>query len=243
MTNRIPAYAPRQGVQALYFDGGASSATPIIDWLLNEGHTAQYHGPHDFNTREQYPSQAGMPWIAISLTYAERDGEGQVGTNFDMYEGYWIVRGSEGEFTQWSDESFTQHYDLRRREADFEDFFRKPRSVKAVQITIDNIADVALFTGGSVMTSVGRGRWHGFLDLPISNVGEALHHPIRVEIGEYLILNEDGHYECWDDEKFLADYAKVDFNSNMSVFNTTNIFNGSPAEKDVVEESSSEVSE
>lgn len=242
MTNRIPAYAPRQGVQALYFDGGASSATPIIDWLLNERHRASYHGPSEVNTRDHHSSLFGKPWIAIGLEYLSPDGKSASGITFDMYEGYWLVRGAEGEFTQWSDESFSKHFDLRRREADFEDFFRKPRSVKAVQVTVDNVEDIALFVGGSTQLWVENGVQGAGLQLPISNVSKALR-PIVLQAGDYLILNEEGHYEKWDEEKFLADYAKVDLNSNMSVFNTTNIFNGSPEEKDVVEGSSSEVSE
>lgn len=65
-------------IEAMQWDGTASSAGPIIDWVLRNGGTIRYRGPED------------VPGSYLSVDTLE-------GTMY-VDVGDWVIRGVQGEF-------------------------------------------------------------------------------------------------------------------------------------------------
>lgn len=194
---RIPAYAPRRGVEALYFNGSASSATPIIQWLLNSRHTASYHDAAE-PALDRHESQIGKPYIAVRLDY------GNIGAHFDMFAGYWIVKGTEGEFTQWRDDSFKESFSVPQVMVDFVEYDRKPKHVKAIEVTLENMDELALVFGGSTHYRVIDGERKGDLIIPLRDDREA-----RLRPGWVVFINEDDSVDAKYSDEFYELYAET----------------------------------
>lgn len=201
---RIPAYAPRRGVEALYFNGSASSATPIIQWLLNSRHTARYH-EHEVSADRSDP----QPFISVELDY------GNIGAHFTMYAGYWLVKGTEGEFTQWADDSFKKAFTVPQVMVDFKHYDRKPKHVRAIEVTMENMDELALVFGGSTNYRVVDGERKGDLIIPLHDDRDA-----RLFPGFVIYINEDDSVDAQYAENFYELYAETPpaFEDGQGVF-------------------------
>lgn len=82
-------------IDAMLFDGSAESATPIIDWVLDGGHTARYHAEDE--------GGPGLSAAMIAIDTLE-------GTMRAM-PGDWIIRGVQGEFYPCKPDIFAETYE------------------------------------------------------------------------------------------------------------------------------------
>lgn len=76
-------------IEFMSWQGGAENATPIIDWVLENGGTARYHS-------------AGREYLAIDTL------EGTMRAN----PGDVIIRGVQGEFYPCKPDIFEETYDI-----------------------------------------------------------------------------------------------------------------------------------
>ena len=89
-------------IEARQFDGSAASATPIINWILENGGTARYHNEvvcGTFFTKER-PNVFGelhIDTLEGTMTAQQRD---------------WIIRGVQGEFYPCKPDIFAATYEL-----------------------------------------------------------------------------------------------------------------------------------
>lgn len=72
-------------IEAHHWDGTPECATAIIDWILDHGHTARYHGMHEM--------------VIDTL-------EGQM----TVSRGDWVIRGVKGEFYPCKPDIFAETY-------------------------------------------------------------------------------------------------------------------------------------
>lgn len=97
-------------IEAMQFTGGAENATPIINWVLENGGTARYHEyrTHDTSVNEEtgvehsYKRNTPSP-EHISIDTLEGTMRASVGD--------WIFRGLEGEFYPCKDSVKVAKYD------------------------------------------------------------------------------------------------------------------------------------
>jgi hypothetical protein len=91
-------------IQAMQFIGGAENATPVIDWILNEGGSATWTDAYEAweseDGTEGYPAQESEAIRVKTL-------EGIM----DAKPGSWIFRGLEGEFYPCKDSVKIAKYD------------------------------------------------------------------------------------------------------------------------------------
>lgn len=87
-------------IEARQWDGTASDATPIIDWVLTNGATARYHEEDSGRT------PANTPWHDPGFIVIDTL-EGRMSAR----EGDWIIRGVQGEFYPIKPDIFEQTYE------------------------------------------------------------------------------------------------------------------------------------
>jgi hypothetical protein len=118
-------------VDAIRWDGGVEEATTIIDWVLDGDGTARYH--EAVNT---VPEE-------IAIDTLEGTMNAQVGD--------WIIRGVKGEFYPCKPDVFELTYELDidyfEEDMEFKHFVRKPFLVEAIEITTENIHELADLIG------------------------------------------------------------------------------------------------
>ncbi|NEB92450.1 hypothetical protein [Streptomyces bauhiniae] len=86
-------------IEAMQWDGTAAGATPIIDWILSHGSTANYTCSNSDRCREY---NGDTPhWISI------RTLEGTMRVGLDD----WVIRGVQGEFYPCRDDVFAATYE------------------------------------------------------------------------------------------------------------------------------------
>lgn len=84
-------------VEAMQWDGTADGATPIIDWVLQNGGRAKYYCSHDM----------GCPGTLEGHTISIRTLEGSMQTS----PGDWVIRGIKGEFYPCKPDIFAATYE------------------------------------------------------------------------------------------------------------------------------------
>ena len=94
-------------IQAFRWDGGAEKATPIINWILENGGTTRWDEGH----REPLAADKGVitewgPWIPEHLYILTLEGE------MKANPGDWIIRGTRGEFYPCKPEVFAEKYKI-----------------------------------------------------------------------------------------------------------------------------------
>lgn len=90
-------------IEAKQFVGGATNATPIIDWILEGDHTARWH-----EAEEAWVSEDGMQGHSASPEYlAINTLEGTMTAD----PGDWIIRGVKGEFYPCKPDIFEATYE------------------------------------------------------------------------------------------------------------------------------------
>ena len=82
-------------IEAIQWDGTASGATPIIDWILNHDHSADYWAPGEWD------HETNAAYIRITTL------EG----NMIASPGDYVIRGVQGEFYPCKPDIFTQTYE------------------------------------------------------------------------------------------------------------------------------------
>ena len=81
-------------IEAIQWDGTPSGATPIIDWILNHDHSADYWAPGEWD------HETNVAYIRITTL------EG----NMIASRGDWIIRGVRGEFYPCKPGIFAETY-------------------------------------------------------------------------------------------------------------------------------------
>lgn len=93
-------------IQAVQWDGTAEGATPIINWIDENGHTANWDEPHDEILVEMPDgTQMGCPASDGGLFINTLEG------CLTASPGDWIIRGVQGEFYPCKPDIFAQTYD------------------------------------------------------------------------------------------------------------------------------------
>lgn len=84
-------------IEARHWSGGAVTAGPIIDWILDSGGTARYHS-HGWSMRQDayVPEGIRIDTLEGSITASEGD---------------WIIKGVQGEFYPCKPDIFDQTYE------------------------------------------------------------------------------------------------------------------------------------
>lgn len=96
MTTTLQRYTKRPvTIEAIQWDGTQSGATPIIDWILDHDHSADYWAPGEWD------HEANAAYINITTL------EGNMIASRDD----WIIRGVQGEFYPCKDAIFRETYE------------------------------------------------------------------------------------------------------------------------------------
>lgn len=90
-------------VEAMYFDGSAQSATPIIDWVLSHGGTASFYCQVSNSERCEGTTGENAPH---SIQIRTLEG------SFNAPADWWVVRGVAGEFYACKDSILRDSYDF-----------------------------------------------------------------------------------------------------------------------------------
>ena len=94
-------------IEAIQFTGGPASATPIVNWILENGHTARWDEAH-----EGWESEDGV------YGYPAKPEQLQIdtleGTMFAT-PGDWIIKGVQGEFYPCKPDIFEATYESARQ--------------------------------------------------------------------------------------------------------------------------------
>lgn len=88
-------------IEAMQWPGGAALATPVINWILENGGTARYHEERTIPASWPLPEEHVDESIAIDTL------EGQMNAS----AGDWILKGVKGEFYPCRDDIFQQTYE------------------------------------------------------------------------------------------------------------------------------------
>lgn len=88
-------------IEAVQFTGGAENATPIIDWVLENGGTASWMEEHADASETIFNGD----WVPEQITIRTLEG------TFHAPVGWWIIRGIKGEFYACEPEIFEGSYD------------------------------------------------------------------------------------------------------------------------------------
>lgn len=107
MTDQPTPRAPEPGrwrkkpvvIEARQWDGTASGATPLIDWMLAADTTARYHEPEEVHVdrrREYLPPKIAIDTLEGVITASPGD---------------WIIRGVQGEFYPCKPDIFEATYE------------------------------------------------------------------------------------------------------------------------------------
>ena len=92
-------------IDALQWDGTAAGATPIIDWVLNNGGTARYASPQpETRVRGKVVREAVPALLAIDTLEGTMHG----------VAGDWIIRGVQGELYPCKPDIFAETYEQVR---------------------------------------------------------------------------------------------------------------------------------
>lgn len=89
-------------IEAVQFAGGASAATPLIDWMLGNGATASWHEAYELVVDAATGLAKQVP-EGIRISTLEGDMLATVGD--------WIIRGVQGEFYPCKPDIFEATYD------------------------------------------------------------------------------------------------------------------------------------
>ena len=122
-------------IDAMPWPGGADKATLVVDWILDGGGTARYH---EADYIEKTPE-------VIEIDTLEGTMQAQ--------RGDWIIRGVKGEFYPCKPDIFAATYEaefginIQEGSMEYRRFVRKPFVVDALQITRENIAELADLIG------------------------------------------------------------------------------------------------
>ncbi len=100
MTPRTVRKRPVE-VEAMRWPGGAMLATPVINWILENGGTARYHEERTIPASWPLPEEHVPESIAIDTL------EGQMNAS----AGDWIIKGINGEFYPCRDDIFRKTYE------------------------------------------------------------------------------------------------------------------------------------
>ncbi|NHP15290.1 hypothetical protein G8767_17185 [Rhodococcus sp. IC4_135] len=93
-------------IQAVQWDGTAEGATPIINWIDENGHTANWDEPHhEILVEMPDGTQMGCPASNGGLFINTLEGR------LTASPGDWIIRGVQGEFYPCKPDIFAQTYD------------------------------------------------------------------------------------------------------------------------------------
>jgi hypothetical protein len=90
-------------IDAIQFTGGAEAATPIIDWILNGGHTATYRPEREERFAANGEQSQMFEPEHIRIRTLEGIHQGIVGD--------WIIRGVAGEFYPCKPDIFAATYE------------------------------------------------------------------------------------------------------------------------------------
>lgn len=93
-------------IEAMQWDGTPEGATPIINWVLENGGAARWDEPHD-EIRHELPDGTvqGCPASPGGLFIDTIEGIMRADT------GWWVIRGVEGEFYPCKPSVFAESYD------------------------------------------------------------------------------------------------------------------------------------
>lgn len=93
-------------IEAVRWEGGATAATPIIDWILDGGGTARYHEPDTKPVGAPYrPDDINSVSVPEHIVIDTLEGK------MRAKPGDWIIRGVQGEFYPCNPYIFTQTYE------------------------------------------------------------------------------------------------------------------------------------
>lgn len=93
-------------IEAFCWVGGAAAATPVIDWVLENGGTATWMEEHKIGRR----GTPGHEVIPEALTIRTLEGDMRAAP------GDWIIRGTEGEFYPCKPSVFNRKYEAHTKE-------------------------------------------------------------------------------------------------------------------------------
>ena len=89
-------------IEAMQWPGGATLATPVINWILENGGTARYHEERTIPASWPLPEEHVPESIAIDTL------EGQMSAS----AGDWIIKGINGEFYPVKADIFQKTYEV-----------------------------------------------------------------------------------------------------------------------------------
>lgn len=89
-------------IEAMQWTGGAALATPVINWILENGGTARYHEERTIPASWPLPEEHVPESIAIDTL------EGQMNAS----AGDWIIKGINGEFYPVKADIFQKTYEV-----------------------------------------------------------------------------------------------------------------------------------
>ena len=101
-------------IEAFCWVGGAAAATPVIDWVLENGGTATWMEAHTVPMTEKELEERGLLAGALEvpevLTIRTLEGDMRAAP------GDWIIRGTEGEFYPCKPSVFNRKYKAHTKE-------------------------------------------------------------------------------------------------------------------------------
>lgn len=86
-----------------------------------------------------------------------------------------------------------------------EKYNRKPFTVEAVQVTVDNMAEVAEWCGGEVIVEQNDGRLSQYIYVPVN---KAISERQKKAYGHDWILKGRGGFKCYSRKAFIACFEK-----------------------------------
>lgn len=89
-------------IDAERWDGTASGATPIIDWVLQNDGTAHFVGENEEHHLRNADQETWDPFIVIYTL------EGPMRCR----PGWWVIRGTRGEFYPCAPDPFADKYEV-----------------------------------------------------------------------------------------------------------------------------------
>ncbi len=126
-------------IDAMRWDGGPEEATIVIDWVIEFEGTARYHEATDDVSESIYVDTLDATAV--------------------LSPGDWMVRGVQGEFYPCKPDIFESTYEpeitYSEEDMEFKQFVRKPFVVEAIEITTENIHELAELIGEFHVDSTG----------------------------------------------------------------------------------------
>lgn len=150
MTEPTPVRKKPVAVEAMEWPGGAEAATPIIDWVLSHGGTARY--------------------LEDDNAHYERIRVDTIEGTMTASAGWWIIRGTKGEFYPCRPDIFAENFEViepetsrsRRARASAERLFftaaggQPPTDEQ--KATVAELRELVVALGAKIIESVPAGR-------------------------------------------------------------------------------------